>query len=747
MIEKLLKHKYVYTVIICLLLVFSLIKTPSISVDTDISQFFNKDDADYSFYQEIKSEFASQENLILLGIKSNDSVFNPSFLNNVTIFIDVVKKIPHVKKVKSLLNTSYPIKSTFGIVAIPYIQKNKKGKIIYNKYKILTDVLSKNFIDTKGKTLFLWIDIDQNITTKNLDVLINSINELRQDSNEFKTYLWGRKVIDVSFKNVLIEEILTFGFLIFIFLCLSLIFIFKKPAVLFFPILLLLTVIIIFIGWMSSLGRPIGTLSNLFPTIVLIVAISDVIHLCIKYDLETKKGLTSKEASKNALKEIGFTTLITSFTTAIGFLVLCLSPMQAIRNFGLESALLVVLTFVLTMVFLPIFFNSIKHKDLFAISTPFNRLSNFILKKLIRSYTYQNTIIIAFSCLVLLSSFGIKFINTNSTLYTFPKNTELYNSYKFFEKNFGGSRTFELIITANNGQKLNDPALLKTVYNIESYLDKHPDLNSLKSPVDYYKVMNQAYHPINSKKNKLPLEEKTIRRYEKQFNPFLTEDYFANKDRTIFKFSAQMKDIRKNEVTKIQKDILDHIKLIIDCKPINAHISGIDLLIDISQRKSIESTFIGLLFAIFVVSITLGIVYKSIAIGTLAVFLNTIPLIITAGIMGYFNIDLRAEIALIFTVGFVIAVDDTIHLLSKFQWERKKGLSVEHSIKTAVLECGRAIIATSIILVGGFFILMRSESLEIFTLGLLIGLMVIITLLVDLILAPIIVLKYFKNKP
>ena len=257
--------------------------------------------------------------------------------------------------------------------------------------------------------------------------------------------------------------------------------------------------------------------------------------------------------------------------------------------------------------------------------------------------------------------------------------------------------------------------------------------------------MSQAYYPNTYKERPLPLDIKTIKKYEKELASLLKKDYLANKNRTIFKFNAQMKDFGKHDIDAIHTDILAHVNSLIANKPIEARLSGIDMLIDISQEKSIENTFFGLLIAIIIVSITLGIVYKNMALGILAVFLNLIPLIITAGIMGFFKVDLRAEIALIFTVGFVIAVDDTIHLLSKFQWERKKGGSVDYAIKTAVLECGKAILATSIILVGGFFILMSSGSLEIFILGLLVGLIVIITLFVDLVLAPIVILKWFKK--
>ncbi len=730
---------------LALIVVLALIKAPFIQVDADISQFFHEDDADYAFYKALQSEFSSQENLILLGVKGQDSVFEVEFLKKIALLTDDIKEIPNIKKVNSLLNLSYPVRSMFGIIGVKYLRIEDTEQLSYNNKKILNDELPKSFINRNGDSLFLWIEIEEHLDAKSLDLLIDNINTLRTAYPELNTFLWGREVIDVSFKNILIKEILTFSFWIFIFLCLSLIFIFKRPVALLFPILLVVVVIILFLGGMVYLDKPISTMSNLFPTIILIVAVSDVIHLCIKYDMEWKKGLSSEAATKSTLKEIGYTTLITSFTTAVGFLVLYLSPMQAMRNFGVESAILVVLTYLLTLIFLPIFFIGVKSGNLFSISKPFNGLSARLFKQLEHVFKYPNTVIVTFTVLLIISCYGITSINTNSSHYSIPKKTDLYSSYKFFEGNFGGSRTFELVLSAKNNRKLNDPKLLKTVYAIHGYLSQHPNLNFVRSPVNYYQTIHQAYYPSTYRDKPLPLDTKTITKYEKQLSQFLTKDYLANKDRSIFKYNAQMKDLGKHEIETINKEILDHVKLLIHSQPIEARLSGIDMLIDISQKKSIQNTFFGLLIAILVVSITLGLVFKNITLGILAVFLNLIPLLMTAGIMGYAHVDLRAEISLIFTVGFVIAVDDTIHLLSKFQWERKKGKSVEVAIQTAVLECGKAILATSIILVGGFFILMSSGSLEIFTLGLLVGLIVIITLCVDLILAPIVILKWFRK--
>ena len=744
MIDTLQKYKYLSLVCLVLVVLIASFNAPQIQVDTNIAQFFHEDDSDFRFYQKVKSEIPDNEGLILLGVKSKDSVFNIKFLEKIKALQDSLKKVEEIKNVRSLLNLSYPARSMFGLIAVPFLDI-KDSIINYKKEKILGDELSRDFISQNGNAMLLLLEINDSISSEKSENTVVNINRVLTHFNEIETHLWGRKIIDVSFKNILISEIFKFSFWIFIFLCVSLISIFKKPIAILFPILLVLIIIAIFLGGMVIINKPISTLSNLFPTIILIVAVSDVIHLCIKYDLEWKKGRSALIATRNTLKEIGWTTLVTSFTTAVGFSVLFLSPMKAIKNFGIESAFLVLITYALTLIYLPIVFTQFKSKNIFAVRHSFNAFSANVYEIQRKLFKYPKSVLIIFGLILMFTIFGITRINMNRSHFSIPKNTDLHNSFKFFETNFRGSRTFELVLASKNKKTLNEPSNLKSVYKIHKYLALHPKLNSVKSPVSYYKTLHKAYYPSTYNNRTLPLDKKTIKKYDKDLAQVITKDYLSNKEKTIFKFNAQMQDLGSLETERLNEEILNEINSIIRDQAIEARFSGIDLLIDISQKKSIENTFYGLLIAILVVSLTLGLIFSNITLALLAVILNLVPLVMTAGIMGFTSIELRAEIALIFTIGFVIAVDDTIHLLSKFQWERKQGKSVEEAIQISVRDCGKAILATSIILVGGFFILLSSNQLEIYMLSLLIAIIVIITLFVDLIIAPIIILRWFTK--
>jgi len=746
MFKSFLKLRYFFVVIIGILTIFALIKVPSIKVTANVSQYFPQGDKDLSFYEEMRSEFKGEDHLILVGIQNKNSEINDSLLLKVNNIASHIRNIPQIEKVTWLGDLSYQVKTLFGFISVPYVKLSDSSKISYHRKKIIQDIeITQNFINRSGNVFFIWVEFDNGLEENQIEEILEEINVATKFFPELDSYMWGREFIDLSFKQILIDEIETLGIWMFVFLCMSLILIFKNPLGIIFPITLVLIVIILFLGGMVYFERPLGTMSVLFPIIILIVGVSDVIHMLIKFNIERSKGLSEYKSTLLTMKEIGWITFITSFTTAIGFFVLFLSPMKAMQNLGIESGIIVLITYILTLMLLPVFFLRSKHQKLYLLNGNFNFLFNKLLFIIFKIQRHPKSVIRVFGALIAISIIGVFFINTNSQQYSIPKNSKLNENYDFFENNFGGSRGFEIILSSKKGHFLNDKNLLVIIDTIHNYLLNSTDLDLVKSPILFYRAMHQSFYPVTYKQHEFPPDQNTIYRYENQFSRLENANFLWNNDKTMFKFSARIRDPGRDEIKILNQEIIDNVNSIIDKAPVDARLSGIDFIIDKSHEQSIQNLLLGLLLAIVIVGITIGLFFKSKVLMMLTLLLNLIPVLISAGIMGFTGLELRGETALVFTVGFVIAVDDTIHFFSKIMWEKKKGETIESSVKIALLECGKAILATSIILFGGFFVLMLSGSLEIFTLGLLAGIIIFITLLIDLILAPIIILKYFNR--
>ena len=154
----------------------------------------------------------------------------------------------------------------------------------------------------------------------------------------------------------------------------------------------------------------------------------------------------------------------------------------------------------------------------------------------------------------------------------------------------------------------------------------------------------------------------------------------------------------------------------------------------------------GLLLAVGIVSLLMGFLYRSLRIVLIAIVPNVLPLIILAAILGFSGISLSVSTAIIFTISFGIAVDDTIHFMSKFKLEMNKGKPFLYALKRTYLSTGRAIILTTLILCSGFLLLMLSDFLGTFYVGLLICCTLFAALVADLFLLPILMLYFYKYK-
>ena len=180
---------------------------------------------------------------------------------------------------------------------------------------------------------------------------------------------------------------------------------------------------------------------------------------------------------------------------------------------------------------------------------------------------------------------------------------------------------------------------------------------------------------------------------------------------------------------------------IIDCR-----ITGTAFLIDKNMSYLSESMVKGLALSILIVALIIGIIYRSVSIMIISLVPNVFPLIVMGGIMGFLGIELKTSTAIIFTIGFGIAVDDTIHFLGKFKYELLKGKGKLYALKRTYLTTGKAMILTTLILCAGFVLLVMSSFMGTFYLGFLLSITLFVALIADLTLLPVLLLLFYKPR-
>ena len=744
-----IKYKWLIIAIVGLLLCSSIWFLPQLTTEIEFSNFFPQGDKEVLYYNKITEKLGNNDHFIAVAIVPEKTVFDQTFLKQVDQFTKASAKISNIESATSITNQSRYVKSLFGFFPIPYIHLDQEERMKQDSILIFKNyALTQQYISRDASCVMVILKLKENLTMATNDSIVTQVENLVMKYAFHETHIMGKKLIEVYYNRLMSSELSRsiIGSIGLIILLLVLFYRSLKETLL--PLITMIITLLIFYGLLAFTGRSLGIMSSLYPTIILIVGISDSIHILTKYNLEINNGQSAKGAISKVIHEVGISILLTSLTTVIGFLTLTTSVMPALRNFGIDASIGIILAFLISILLLPAIllvlpFKKKKKSKLISLNWP--RTSSWIYQ--IVTKKKQWVLGLTMVC-ILISCIGIYKINTNNLQMTnIPDSYTLKKDYAYFDQNLGGARAFELIIEIKDSSMMNQVKNLKDIRKLHDYLNTIPSLQYIVSPITYYHGISKLYDynlsslEITSSDSQLNKYEKRILGYAKNKKWKLVDD--SNKYGRI---TARMPDLGRKEVKKLNNQIKKWIDQEMDTSRMDFQFVGMDLMIDHGHEHRINNMIWGILLAMLIISSLIGFLFKQFSIVIIILIANVIPLILIAGLMGIFGIELRGTTSIIFAVGFVIAVDDTIHFLSKYQIERKKGFSVNQSIETTLLEAGKAIFTTSVILFGGFIVLLLSAFGDVYSVGFMVSFMILLTLLLDLFLVPVLLILMHKTK-
>jgi predicted RND superfamily exporter protein len=328
-----------------------------------------------------------------------------------------------------------------------------------------------------------------------------------------------------------------------------------------------------------------------------------------------------------------------------------------------------------------------------------------------------------------------------------PLGEKVTADFQFFEEEFSGFRPFEIAVTLKGDYTVDDYAVVKEIDKLEAYYRSYDAIKSISSIAAFYKSINQAYYPGKENNYTLPKTEKQYKKYKKLAKRLeKTSNYniLVSKDKKYTRLSSRILDVGADSINNIIANSNKWIAENIDGNIIETRATGTGVIVDKNSVYVRDSLLQGLLFAIIVISLFIALLYRSMKMIFIALIPNVLPLLIAGAILGYMGTPLEAGVAIVFAIIFGIAVDDTIHLLSKFKLTKDKGYDTEEAIKITLLETGKAICLTSVILFFGFLILLFSSNPPALTIGTLISSTLFSALVCDLLIIPIMLRKWMK---
>ena len=562
----------------------------------------------------------------------------------------------------------------------------------------------------------------------NVDISRQVINDLTKviENNEYIKYSswdWheaGLPILRTRYVELVEYERGIFIPIAFIIAAITLIWIFRQIRMLIIALTSILISLIWVSGIMALFNISINVISYLTFNLLMIIGVSDAIHLLMKYHEEINKNSNKRSTLEVVIEKIGSALFLTSFTTAVGFMSLSITNIRILQEFGVIMGVGIGILFIITIIIMPIMLLYINIPDKIHIERLIlKRKKSLSFQSLKAVQKYPKVVISLSGFLLILSIYGIYQIDSNVTvLGDLKPSNKLYKDISFVEDNFGGTLPLEIIISSV-GTPLSKDLYIKT--NAVNTID-----NS-----DFYNKVNLFMRDLSNYEN-----IKSVTGYWNLDGSLNAQQKkYTNKDRTEIRISCGIENIDSNQADWLKKSIIKDYINVFDTEN-GLKVTGSTLLALKMNRYLIASLLNSFIIAFIVIFISMNILFRSIKLSLVSIIPNIIPLLFAGAVMGFFGIELRPATAMTFSIALGIAVDDTIHFLSRFRSEYLITRSHEKSTTTTILTTGRAIIGTSITLGMGFLVLIFSNFKPNFEFGILATIILIVALLSSLILLP-----------
>ncbi|PZX57759.1 hypothetical protein LV84_01888 [Algoriphagus ratkowskyi] len=715
----------------------------------DFETFFPQDDEDLDFYQNFKKQFENDNDYLLLALDNPDGeLFRPDFLNRSMRIQEAIQQLDKIDTVISILNLEQPIIGVFGL-------RNRKV-LDWNDEKSL-DKTSKNLeqyrsglISKDGKSILIYVRNAQNISKTDGDILYAAIKAVFKEQGIQPKAIAGKIQTQGDFVQLMQDEFgLFFGCSIVLMLIL-LVLIFRSVWGVLIPLIVLIIGVAWAFGLLIFMGKPLDVMSVMQPTIFMIVGLSALIHFFTHLIKKLKEGTVKEQAIREVFNELIVPVWLTILTTSLGFISLYFTSIPALQDFGWSTGLGVLIMFGALILVAP----GLLYLFPITISRVTDKLERPSVLLFIFSWQLKHKKWIKFSflgitlaCIALGSTLKIN----GYLLDNLPLNHPIQQDFEYFNTQYGGSNPLEIYVAVGNGAtSLLDYEVLQELEKVENKILELFGEGQIISPLTLVKSINQAQNQGDPKAFTMP-----SRGQRQRMNQWLevalekSDSKVISKNRKSGRISARTPDLGSLKMTELRDELNQFVREEIDSDLIYLRWTGTAHLIDKGHRSVTLQMAKGLGVAFLLVGIIVGFLFRSWRISFLLLIPNFIPLIWLLGLMYLLGIEFKLTTAILFTVAFGIAVDDSIHFMSRLKQELSLGKNLIYALKRTFLETGKAIVLTTVILTAGFSLLIFSQFGVTHFTGLLISASMIFALLADLMLLPLLLLplkKMWENK-
>ncbi|QHI38096.1 Multidrug resistance protein MexB [Kordia antarctica] len=517
-----------------------------------------------------------------------------------------------------------------------------------------------------------------------------------------------------------------------------------------------ISMVVVIIGVMWAFGilgllhYEITVLTALIPPLIIVIGIPNCIFFINKYQQEIKKHGNQAKSLQRVISKIGNATLMTNVTTAAGFATFIITKSKLLKEFGIVASINIIAIFILSLLIIPIIYSYM--------SLPKEKHLNHLNKRWIGGFVnwmeqtvrnHRKGVYIASASLLILSIIGICQIRISGSLIEdMPQRADFFQDIRFFEEEFDGIMPLEILVDTKRKNGVLKLPTLKRMDQLEQLIVDTPELSQPMSIVSLAKYSRQAYFGGLPKNYTLPAsnENAIISTYvakSKSDVNLLTS--FVDSTGRYARITTFMKDIGTDKMERIEQELRTKIDSTFKDK-YDVTLTGKALVFLKGTKYLVDNLIMSLSLAIFLISLFMAYLFRSFRMILISLVPNLLPLLITAGMMGFLGVPIKPSTILVFSIAFGISVDDTIHFLAKYRQElQSNNWKIRKSVYAALRETGVSMFYTSIVLFFGFSVFMISSFGGTVALGGLVSATLLFAMLANLLLLPSLLLSLERS--
>lgn len=783
-----IKYRLLFIILIGIITVFMGYHMTKIQMSYDFARTVPPEDVDLLYFNAFKEKFGEDGNIIVVGMK-DEAAYK---LEN---FVELSALAKRIKKIEGVND----------VVALPTLKMIVKDTV--NKKFTFTDIFPETISTQKELDSLLQVARDQKIYSGQIMNSSNGatmmlVSVQKEVMNSFKREAmtdslqsegarfekatnitlryaglpFMRTVVANSIRNemkiFLIASVVVTGFIMFLF--------FRSFRSVLFSMIIIGVLVVWTLGTLALFGYKITLLTGLIPPVIVTIGITNAIYLLNKYHLEFAKTQDKLEAITVVVRKMGLAMFLTNLTVAIGFLTLLATDITILREFGIVAGINIMALFFVSLIMIPSVFSWLPvptEKHLRHLNFP---LMGWFLKMIdLLVHRHRMSIYVVSLALTAIAVGGILMLKAETFMADdVPSQSQVKKDLQFFEENFSGVMPLEIVIKFVTKRKrpVLDVKNLEKVEELESFLDSIDLMSRPVSVVSFIKGINQAFYGGNPNQYRLPTKTQGayIMNYVKNSDLFKQNTDWKPADSTFVKtnpsprtrgllssfvdstfseirVSSQIADIGSTRLDSLVNQVIEprmkQIFVSTGKDSVVTAITGSTKIFIKGNKFLIANLQESLLLAFILITLSMAILFANVRMIIISLIPNLLALMITAALMGYMNIPLKASTALIFSITFGISVDNSIRFLAKYRQEiLSNNFFIPVAVSDSIIETGKSIMYTSVVLFAGFIIFAFSSFGGTIALGVLTSITLVISMFTNLILLPALIMTFDKPK-